>query len=130
MALLHGEAGIGKTRPVGWTLDRAAGGARTLYAAGTPTERDLPFAGLHQLLRPVLEEASQRRTVGRVPEALAAEAAAGTTLFRTAMVVLDLLAEVAAEVLCRRADDVQWRDRPSRDVLSSSGGDSATTRSR
>ena len=117
---MHGEAGIGKTVLVGWTLERAAGGARTLYAAGAPSERALPFAGLHQLLRPVLGESEQspyRRHA--VHEALTAEAAAGAALFRTSMAVLDLLAEVAAErPLVIVADDVQWLDRPSRDVVS------------
>ncbi len=120
VVLLHGEAGIGKTALVGWTLERAAGEARTLYAAGAPSERALPFAGLHQLLRPLLGEVDRspfRRHA--VQEALTAEAAAGAALFRTAMVVLDLLAEVAAERrLVIVADDVQWLDRPSRDVVS------------
>jgi len=120
VVLMHGEAGIGKTVLVEWTLDRAAGEARTLYAAGAPSERALPFAGLHQLLRPVLDETDPlpfRRHA--VHDALTAEAAAGAALFRTSMVVLDLLAEVASErPLVMVADDVQWLDRPSRDVVS------------
>lgn len=120
VVLIHGEAGIGKTVLVEWTLERAAGEARTLYAAGAPSERALPFAGLHQLLRPLLGETDQppfRRHA--VHEALTAEAAAGAALFRTSMAVLDLLAEVAAErPVVIVADDVQWLDRPSRDVVS------------
>ena len=78
VVLLHGEAGIGKTALVGWTLERATGEARTLYAAGAPSERALPFSGLHQLLRPLLTEVDRspfRRHA--VHEALTAEAAAG-----------------------------------------------------
>ncbi|HWM74948.1 MAG TPA: AAA family ATPase [Nocardioides sp.] len=120
VVLIHGEAGIGKSALVGWTLERAAGETRTLYAAGAPSERALPFAGLHQLLRPLLGETDRspfRRHA--VHEALRAEAAAGAALFRTAMAVLDLLAEVASERrLVIVADDVQWLDRPSRDVVS------------
>jgi len=120
VALVHGEAGIGKSALLDWALDRAVRvQTRTLSAAGTPTEGDLPFAGLHQLLRPVLEESdpSPHRRAALL-EALAAQDAAGTTLFRTAMVVLDLLTELASrqEVLIV-VDDVQWWDRPSRDVL-------------
>ena len=56
--VLVGEAGIGKSALLDWALDHAARvGTRTLSAAGTPAERNLPFAGLHQLLRPVLTEA-------------------------------------------------------------------------
>src|SRR5262245_5957815 len=120
VALVHGEAGIGKSALLEWAMDLASRvDARTLSAAGTPTERNLPFAGLHQLLHAVLEEhdpSPHRRAA--VLEALAAQEAAGATLFRTAMVVLDLLTELASrQELLVVVDDVQWWDRPSRDVL-------------
>jgi DNA-binding CsgD family transcriptional regulator len=120
VALVHGEAGIGKSALLDWALDHAFRvDTRILNAAGTPAERNLPFAGLHQLLRPVLEETdpSPHRRAALL-ETLAAQEAAGATLFRTAMVVLDLLTELASrqEVLIV-VDDVQWWDRPSRDVL-------------
>ena len=120
VALVHGEAGIGKSALLDWALDHAARmGTRTLSAAGTPAERNLPFAGLHQLLRPVLTEAdpSPHRRAALL-EALDAQEAAGASLFRTAMVALDLLTELASRVeLLIVVDDVQWWDRPSRDVL-------------
>ena len=54
--LLLGDPGVGKTA----LLAEAARGARpagmrVLAAAGRESERDLAFAGLHQLLRPVLD---------------------------------------------------------------------------
>ncbi len=53
--LIHGDAGIGKSA----LLERAVGlaqdaGMRVLRTTGVRTEANLPFAGLHQLLRPVL----------------------------------------------------------------------------
>ena len=57
VALVQGEAGIGKTALLGWARKIADGSdVRTLYAAGTPTESDLPFSGLHQLLLPILDD--------------------------------------------------------------------------
>ena len=53
--LIHGNAGIGKSA----LLERAvvlaqAAGMRVLQTTGVRTEANLPFAGLHQLLRPIL----------------------------------------------------------------------------
>src|SRR5438876_4877534 len=54
-----GEAGIGKSS----VLQRAAqqarqAGCQVLAATGVQTESQLPFAGLHQLLEPVLDRAA------------------------------------------------------------------------
>ena len=56
--LVIGEAGIGKTS----LLDAAVGqarsrGYRVLTVSGVESESQLPYAGLHQLLQPVLETA-------------------------------------------------------------------------
>jgi hypothetical protein len=56
--VLHGEPGIGKSR----LLAEAAAEARergmtVLTTTGVQTEAHLPFAGLHQLLRPVRDRA-------------------------------------------------------------------------
>ena len=58
--VLRGEPGIGKSR----LLAEAARTARergmaVLTTAGVQSEAHLPFAGLHQLLRPVRERASR-----------------------------------------------------------------------
>ena len=58
--VVRGEAGVGKSA----LLDHAAGraeGMTVLRAAGVESEAELPFAALHQLLRPVLALA------GRLP---------------------------------------------------------------
>src|SRR5690349_19072845 len=60
--LVSGAAGIGKTS----LLEAVAGGGRNrgyrlLAVTGLESEADLPYAGLHQLLQPVLPSA------GRLP---------------------------------------------------------------
>ena len=53
--VLLGEAGMGKTVLLADAERQArSAGLRVLSAAGRESERDLAFAGLHQLLRPVL----------------------------------------------------------------------------
>jgi DNA-binding CsgD family transcriptional regulator len=119
--VLRGEPGIGKSR----LLSEAARTARergmtVLTTAGVQSEAHLPFAGLHQLLRPVRE-----RTVGLPPiQRDALDAAFGLTLeiapepYRIAMASLDLISDVAGEVpLLLVVEDAHWLDRPTADVL-------------
>jgi hypothetical protein len=56
--LVLGDPGIGKSALAGMASRRAAdGGMRVLACAGVPSEAQFSFAGLHQLLRPVLADA-------------------------------------------------------------------------
>src|SRR5579863_9944191 len=59
--VLRGEPGIGKTALVSELIARADG-FRVLRGAGIEEESGLPFAGLHLLLRPVLDR------IGALPE--------------------------------------------------------------
>src|SRR3712207_3606456 len=68
--LLRGEAGIGKTALCAYAVDRAEG-MRVLTARGVESESEIPYAGLSQLFRPVLD----RLTVLPAPQALAMRAA-------------------------------------------------------
>src|SRR5258705_13719123 len=53
--LVIGDAGMGKTVLLADTVGRArSAGMRVLSVTGRETESKLAFAGLHQLLRPVL----------------------------------------------------------------------------
>ncbi len=119
--VLHGEPGVGKSRLLSDTA-RAAGerGMTVLTTAGVQSEAHLPFAGLHQLLRPVRGRAVELPAVQRS----ALDAAFGLTLepapehFRIAMAALDLVSDVATDApLLLVAEDAQWLDRPTLDVL-------------
>src|SRR5919107_1022618 len=52
--VVHGEPGIGKTALLEYLVGRAAG-CRVARAAGVESEMELAFAGLHQLLAPMLD---------------------------------------------------------------------------
>jgi DNA-binding CsgD family transcriptional regulator len=119
--VLRGEPGIGKSRLLCDTARAArARGMTVLTTSGVQSETHLPFAGLHQLLRPVRARAAELAPLQRA----ALDAAFGLTddvateHFRIAMAALDLLSDVAghAPVLVV-VDDVQWLDRPTADVL-------------
>lgn len=119
--VLYGEPGIGKSR----LLAAAAALARergftVLSATGVQSEAHLPFAGLHQLLRPLRFHAANlpaaQRTVVDAAFGLGREPA--PERFRIAMAVLDLLGEVATDApLLVLAEDAQWLDRPTTEVL-------------
>jgi len=80
----------------------------------------LPFAALHQLLYPVLDQLPGLPT----PQSAALSAAFGLTPgrsddpFLVAVAVLSLVSEVSAgEGLLCLVDDAQWLDGPSADAL-------------
>ncbi|MBL1097276.1 helix-turn-helix transcriptional regulator [Streptomyces coffeae] len=55
--IVTGEPGAGKSTLLGLAADRHGG--QVLRMTGSESEADLPFAGLHQLLRPVLGETAR-----------------------------------------------------------------------
>jgi DNA-binding CsgD family transcriptional regulator len=92
-----------------------------LAVTGLESEADLPYAGLHQLLQPVLPSA------GALPgpqkdallTALGMRAGAPPEVFLVGMATLSLLDEVADErPLVVVADDFQWLDRATSSVVS------------
>ncbi|TDC85936.1 LuxR family transcriptional regulator [Micromonospora sp. KC606] len=117
--LLRGEAGIGKTA----LLDHAVAAAADLHVVrgtGIETERQLPFAGLHLLLKSVTGRVGglpdrQARALGG---ALGLVAPVEGDRFLVGMGVLTLLADLAEEqpVLCV-VDDAQWLDHASAEAL-------------
>src|SRR6202521_4592467 len=120
--LISGAAGIGKTS----LLDHAATNARAqgykvLAVTGLESEADLPYAGLHQLLQPVLQSA------GALPgpqknallTALGMRAGAPPEVFLVGLATLSLMEEVADErPLLVVVDDFQWLDGATSSVLS------------
>jgi DNA-binding CsgD family transcriptional regulator len=117
--VLRGEAGVGKTALLAYAADRAAG-FTVLRVTGVEVESDLAFAGLHSLVRPIIDElprlpAPQRAALAG---ALGLGPAGGSDRFLVSAAVLSLL-DAAAEngpVLCL-VDDAQWLDVPSADSL-------------
>ena len=124
--LVTGEAGMGKTVLLADAADRArSAGVRVLSVTGRESESKLAFAGLHQLLRPVLSSAAG--LPGRQAQALtgalglAADPVAPDPLL-TGVAVLTLLSDLSerSPVLVV-ADDAHWLDRSSLDALAFAG---------
>ena len=119
--VVRGEAGVGKSALLaaacGMAIDR---GMQVLSTAGVQSETDLPFAGLQQLLRPILSRVDELPPLQRdaMSAAFGISDVAAPDLFLIALAALDLLSESA-----RRApvvvivDDAQWLDRPTADAL-------------
>src|SRR5580692_3519833 len=120
--LVIGEAGMGKTVLLADAADRArSAGMRALPVTGRESESKLAFAGLHQLLRPVLSRAAG--LPGRQAQALqgalglAADPVAAEPLL-TGVAVLTLLSDLSERCpVLVIADDAHWLDRSSLDVL-------------
>src|SRR3954452_21371802 len=115
--VLRGEPGIGKSRLIAEAV-RLAGerDITVLQTTGVEAEAHLPFAGLHQLVRPVRAHAANLAPAPRA----ALDAAFGVgddeppEQFRIAMAGLDLLSDVATDApLLVTIDDGHWIDRPS-----------------
>ncbi|WP_299951091.1 AAA family ATPase [uncultured Modestobacter sp.] len=119
--LVRGEAGIGKSALLRHVCEAAAErGLRVLSTTGVESETTLPFAGLHQLIRPLLGRLPALPT----PQRRALKAAFGMTddaapqLFLIGLAALTLISDSAADQpLVLVIDDAHWLDRPSADVL-------------
>ncbi|TCN41784.1 AAA ATPase-like protein [Kribbella orskensis] len=120
MLILRGEPGIGKTALLGYAASQAAG-FRVVRAAGVESEMELPFAGVHQVCAPILGRIdsipSPQRDALRI--AFGLQEGPAPDRFMVGLAVLTLLAEEADEqpLLCM-ADDAQWLDQSSLQVLS------------
>src|SRR3984885_2582684 len=124
--LVTGEAGMGKTALLADAAGRAgSAGIRVLRVTGRESEAKLAFAGLHQLLRPVLSGAADLpdRQAQALLSALglAADPVAPDPLL-IGVAVLTLLSDLSehSPVLVV-ADDAQWLDRSSLDALAFAG---------
>jgi DNA-binding CsgD family transcriptional regulator len=120
--LVTGEAGMGKTVLLADAAERArSAGMRVLSVTGRESESKLAFAGLHQLLRPVLSSAAG--LPGRQAQALlgalglSADPVAPDPLL-TGVAVLTLLSDLSERSpVLAVADDAHWLDRSSLDAL-------------
>ncbi len=112
--VLRGAPGIGKTSLLRMVRAHAAAtGLQILVTTGVQSEAQIPFAGLHQLLKPVVHD------IDRLPASYgkALQSAFGlsdepvTGPFVVAMAILHLLGESADRApLLLLVDDAQWLD--------------------
>ncbi len=117
--VVRGEPGIGKTALLDDAQERAAD-MHVLSARGVESEAELPFAALHQLLRPALSYVERLPA----PQSAALRGALGLDEGRTSerflvfTACLSLLSELAERrpVLCL-VDDAHWLDAASADAL-------------
>src|SRR4051794_35171585 len=127
--LVEGPAGIGKSAMLQHAARQWPTGAPLLRTEGVEPEIDVPFAGLHRLLRPVLDHlpavpAPQAEALG-VALGLSGARAAGTPTtarpaerFLVGAGVLSLVAEAAAgHGLLALVDDAHRLDRESSEAL-------------
>ena len=119
--VLRGEPGIGKSRLLSVAAQTARDrGMTVLTATGVQSEAHLPFAGLHQLLRPVRARAVDLPAIQRdaLDAAFGLTRAAAPEHYRIAMASLDLVSDVAGDApLLLLVDDAHWLDPPTADVL-------------
>jgi DNA-binding CsgD family transcriptional regulator len=117
--VIRGDPGVGKSSLLELARDRASG-MLILACEGVQSESHLPYAGLHQLLRPILDHldrlpAPQARALAG---ALGLGPGAADEWFLVSAAVLTLLAEAAERtpLLCL-VDDAQWLDDASAESL-------------
>jgi DNA-binding CsgD family transcriptional regulator len=117
--VVRGEPGVGKTALLDYVAEHASG-CRVARAVGVESEMELAYAGVHQLLTPMLDRL--QRLPGPQGEALRTafglSSGSAPDQFLVGLATLSLLADVAEEhpLVCL-VDDAQWLDHASAQVL-------------
>ncbi|MFI0976931.1 helix-turn-helix transcriptional regulator [Streptomyces sp. NPDC021093] len=117
--VLRGPAGIGKSALLAHLAQEAEPDARVLSAVGVESEAELPFAALHQLLRPLLplSDLLPPPQSGALRSAFGMDTAPADR-FLVALAALTLLSEASRKApLLLLVDDAQWLDSPSTEAL-------------
>jgi DNA-binding CsgD family transcriptional regulator len=117
--VVRGEAGVGKSALLDYLLLKADG-CRVARAAGAESEMELPFAALHQLCLPFLDELERLPGPQRHALGIALGLAGGPApdRFLVGVAVLSLLSDLAeTQPLVCLVDDAHWLDRASAQVL-------------
>ena len=117
--VIRGEAGIGKTALLRYAA-RHASGFRVAQVAGVQAEMELPFAGIHQLCAPVLDQLDALPEPQQDALCVALGLSSGDVpdRFLVGLAVLGLLSAAAEErpLLCL-VEDAHWLDAASGMVL-------------
>jgi DNA-binding CsgD family transcriptional regulator len=117
--VVRGEPGVGKTALLEYVVECALD-CRVARAVGVQSEMELAFAGLHQLLGPMLNDLDRLALPQRdaLRTVFAVSSGPAPDRFFVGLAVLSLLSDVAEEqpLICL-VDDAHWLDRESRQVL-------------
>ncbi|MFD0502325.1 AAA family ATPase [Streptomyces chiangmaiensis] len=117
--VIRGEAGLGKSSLLAWAVRQAEQqGHVVARAVGVEAEWALPFAGLHQLLYPLLRTSGAEDECPTVLDVVLGRVAGpAPSLMSLGTAVLDLLARVSSrKPVLVAIDDAQWFDGPSSEV--------------
>ena len=117
--VMVGGPGVGKTALFDRFRDRATG-CRVEVGAGVESEMELPFAGLHQLLTPMLGRVERLPAPQReaLQTAFGINSGSAPDRFLVGLATLSLLSDYAeTKPLCCFIDDLHWLDRASVQVL-------------
>jgi DNA-binding CsgD family transcriptional regulator len=120
VAVLRGEAGVGKSALLGYLSDRADA-FYVARATGLESEVELAYSGLHQLCAPMLHHLARLPSPQRSALATVFGLHEGPApdRFLVGLATLTLFAEVAEnQPLICIVDDAQWLDQASAQVLS------------
>ncbi|MEV6762620.1 LuxR family transcriptional regulator [Streptomyces sp. NPDC051105] len=119
--VLRGDSGVGKSALLGHVSQLAAAEQyRVIRAAGVEAESELPFAGLHQFLYPLLAYIDRLDEVHRKAFDVVFGRSEGTppSVMTLGIAVLDLLSLAASQhPLLLVLDDGQWLDDSSTEVI-------------
>lgn len=119
--LVVGDPGIGKSTLAQAAADHArTAGFLVLMTTGVESEAGLPYAGLYELLRSVLDgiDALPPAQGDALLKAFGIEVGSTPEPFLVALATLNLLAELAASrPVLIAVDDVQWLDGPTQAAL-------------
>lgn len=118
--VIRGDAGAGKSVLLEFVCESAPEESLVLRAQGVEFESDLPYAGLHQLLRPILHRADLLPSAQRsaLRGALGLDSSGTSDTHNVSLAVLTLLGEAGAgQPVVAVVDDVQWLDHESKRVL-------------
>ena len=117
--VISGEPGIGKSALLACAAE-SAGEMHVLAARGVEEEASIPFAGLLELLRPVLGhlDSLPGPQAAALRSALALGPAVSSGRLAIGAATLGLLAAAADDwPLCLLVDDAQWLDGPSAEAV-------------
>lgn len=119
--VIRGEAGVGKSSLLeAATTYSSEKGLRILETTGVQSEAHITFAGLHQVLHPILEGMDELPTPqgGALRSAFGMDQGDAPDIFLVALAALELLSDAASKVpLTVIVEDAQWLDGPTVDAM-------------